>query len=98
MCVCVCVCVYTITHTHINIHILYGMEIPKPHNSCFYVAEHNMGRIALENRIYITCFHFFKDPIDNTVELCLSGRWSFGSPIIRIGLALRINMSRILKN
>jgi len=34
------------------------MEIPKPHNCCFYVGEHNIGRIALGNRIYVTCFQF----------------------------------------
>jgi len=32
-----------------------------------------------------------------TVELHLSGRWLSGSPIIRIGLALRVNLSRILQ-
>ena len=34
--------------------------------------------------------------LQNTVELHLSGRWLSGSPIIRIGLALRVNLSRIL--
>jgi len=31
-------------------------------------------------------------------ELDLSGRWLLGSPIIWIGLALRLNSSRILQN
>jgi len=33
-----------------------------------------------------------------TAELHLSGRWLSGSPIIRIDLALRVNLSRILQN
>jgi len=33
-----------------------------------------------------------------TAELHLSGRWLSVSPIIRIGLALRVNLSRILQN
>jgi hypothetical protein len=32
----------------------------------------------------------------DTVELHLSGRWLSGSPIVRIGLARRVNLSRIL--
>jgi len=31
------------------------------------------------------------------VELQLSGRWLSGPPIIRIGLAIRVNLSRILQ-
>jgi len=31
----------------------------------------------------------------NTVEQHLSGRWLSWSPIIRIGLAFRVNLSRI---
>jgi len=34
----------------------------------------------------------------STVEFHLFGRWLTGSPIIRIGLALRVNLSRILQN
>jgi len=33
----------------------------------------------------------------NRVELHLSERWLSGKPIIRIGLALRVNLSRILQ-
>jgi hypothetical protein len=33
-----------------------------------------------------------------TVELHLAGRWLSGSAIIRNGLALRVNVSRILQN
>jgi len=33
-----------------------------------------------------------------TAELRLSRRWLSGSPIIRIGLALRVNLSRIRQN
>ena len=33
-----------------------------------------------------------------TVEFHLSGRWLSGHPIIRIGLALPVNLSRILQN
>jgi len=32
------------------------------------------------------------------LELHSSGRWLSGSPIIRIGLVLRVNLSRILQN
>jgi len=35
--------------------------------------------------------------VSNTVEFHLSGRWWSGSPIIRIGLALRINLLGILQ-
>jgi len=34
----------------------------------------------------------------STVELHLSRRWISGSPIIRIALARRVNLSRILQN
>ena len=34
----------------------------------------------------------------STVDLLLSGRWLSGSPIIRIGLFLPVNLSRIIKN
>jgi hypothetical protein len=34
----------------------------------------------------------------STVELHLPGRWLSGSPIIWIGLDLRVNLSRILQN
>jgi hypothetical protein len=34
---------------------------------------------------------------DITVEIHSSGRWLSGTPIIRIGLALRLNLSRILQ-
>jgi len=34
----------------------------------------------------------------NTVKLHLSGRCLSGSPIIQIGLALQVNLSRILQN
>jgi len=34
----------------------------------------------------------------NTVNLHLSGLWLSGSPIIRISLALWVNLSRILQN
>jgi len=34
----------------------------------------------------------------STIELHLSGHWLSGTPIIRIGLALRVNLSRILQN
>jgi len=33
-----------------------------------------------------------------TVELHLSGRWLSGPPIIRTGLVLPVNLSRILHN
>jgi len=33
-----------------------------------------------------------------TVELHSSGSWLSGSPIIRIGLVLQVNLSRILPN
>jgi hypothetical protein len=33
-----------------------------------------------------------------TVEVQLLGLWLSGTPIIRIGLALRVNLSRILQN
>jgi len=39
-----------------------------------------------------------RDCLYSTVELHLYGRWLTGSPIIRIGLAFRTNLSRILKN
>jgi len=35
---------------------------------------------------------------NDTVELHLSGRWLSRSPIIRIGLAFRVILSRILQN
>jgi len=38
-----------------------------------------------------TCFN-------SAVELHLSGSWLLGSPIILIGLAVRINVSRIPQN
>jgi len=40
----------------------------------------------------------FRSVLLRTAELHLSGRWLSGSPIIRIGLALRIILSRILQN
>jgi hypothetical protein len=39
-----------------------------------------------------------KDPFWNAVEIDLSGRWLSRSPVIRIGLACRVNLSRILQN
>jgi len=36
--------------------------------------------------------------MSNTTELHLTGRWLSGSPITRIGSALRVNLSRILEN
>jgi len=36
--------------------------------------------------------------LTSIVDLQLPGRWLFGSSIIRIGLALRVNLSRILQN
>ena len=40
----------------------------------------------------------FKATLRSTVQLQLSGIWLSGTPIIRIGLALRLKLSRILKN
>jgi len=37
-------------------------------------------------------------PEEDTVELHLSARWLSESPIIRIVLVLRLNLSRIYKN
>ena len=34
----------------------------------------------------------------DTLKLHLSGRWLSGSPIIRIDMVLRVNLSRILQN
>ena len=42
--------------------------------------------------------HIFIYSIYNTEELHLSGRWLSGMPIIRIGSALGVNLSRILQN
>jgi len=54
---------------------------------CFYINGVNM----LEPFVGISPFHA-KHIISNTVELHLSGNWLSGWPIIRISLALRLNI------
>jgi hypothetical protein len=46
------------------------------------------------NSIYVINVNSF---VSTTVELHLSGCWLSGSPIIRICLALRLNLSRVLQ-
>jgi uncharacterized protein YhdP len=53
----------------------------------FLPAEWHFLPVVLQERI-----HWY------TVELHVSEYWLSGSPIVRIGLALRVDMSRILQN
>jgi len=48
----------------------------------------------------LTCSGFVthSGEIPTTIELHVSGRWLSGYPIIRIGLALPVNLLRILQN
>jgi len=54
-----------------------------PHERNWHLTLHTRSIIVINPR---------------TVELHLSGRWLAGSPIIRFGLALRVNLSRIQQN
>ena len=40
-------------------HSLHGILVSKPHNPYCYEDKHNIGRIALGNRICITIFIVF---------------------------------------
>ena len=55
--------------------------------------------IKLANKNFIIMDVCSNSPTENinTVELHLSGRWLSGTPIIRIGSVLRVNMPRNLK-
>jgi hypothetical protein len=47
---------------------------------------------------FVRCFACNVPEVKRTAELHLSGSWLSGSPVIRIGLALRVNLSRIQQN
>jgi hypothetical protein len=66
-------------------------------------AERSDQWRGLVNSVPNMCFFFFFNAQNltswiATTELHLSGRWLSWSPIIQIGLALRVNLSRILQD
>jgi len=62
-----------------------------------YISEECTNVKALLRMISFAICYKNALMITNAVEIHLSGRWLFGSPIIRIGLFLRGKLSRILQ-
>ena len=66
-----------------------------PHINCWTSQILNIfNTLCATARAYARTEH----TMSNTMELRVFKRWLSGSPIIRIGLVLRVNLSRILQN
>jgi len=73
------------------------------HLTHFFLTVAAGGPVVNGEMSVLGCLSFRKQKkkkmqsVSCTAELHLSGRWLSGSPIIRIGLTLRVNLCRIYK-
>jgi len=71
---------------------------PKLRSQKFDDDDDNNNNIKIIDNVEYVSTRYARNLFVNTVELHLPGSWSSQSQIKRIGLALRVNLSRILQN